>query len=201
MLLFCCVNDYCIKFKVLVNLVGTWVAESSPGWGWLLQLGGSVVAHMSSVGGVGSLLHTCIPRDGYHSLRRARSCGTASLASNLLQIPVKVEMCPLPSPQMHKENPGLFAGLLLSWAPLSSHFHWVRVTSWMVTLSDGVLFIVWRKQADADGSLCFFLPFYNMWFPNPNLWICMAPACPKYLWAIFNHLWLKTSPRLLWRQR
>lgn len=31
MLLFCCVNDYYIEFKVLINLVGTWVTESSPG--------------------------------------------------------------------------------------------------------------------------------------------------------------------------
>lgn len=31
MLLFCCVYGYYIDFKVLINLVGTWVAESSPG--------------------------------------------------------------------------------------------------------------------------------------------------------------------------
>lgn len=33
MLLFCFINDYYIKFKVLINLIGTWVAESSPGMG------------------------------------------------------------------------------------------------------------------------------------------------------------------------
>lgn len=30
-LLLCCINDNYTKFKVLINLVGTWVAESSPG--------------------------------------------------------------------------------------------------------------------------------------------------------------------------
>lgn len=59
---------------------------------------------------------------------------------------------------------------------------WVWPVGW--SLRDGVLFVVWRKRADADGSLGFLLPFYYTWFSKPRyLRICVAPACPKHLWA------------------
>lgn len=70
MLLFCCIDDYYIKFKVLINLMGTWVVESSPAMGVCCGVVGSEVAHTSDVRVVGSLLHGSIPWDRHHSLRR-----------------------------------------------------------------------------------------------------------------------------------